>query len=254
MRRIFNALNLRARLILLAVLPLAVSFGLMAWMAFQGARETLALLNFTHSLDQPGSMVEEAAMSADLAVRNRVFLASVGMLGLTALFAVLATRRPARRMAELTEAARRIAEGNLETPVPQSAADEIGELAGALEVMRQNLRASLEQEARRAAEAQTARVQSALLQLSQALLGETDAQAIAGIATRVAAETLAADFAAVTVVEPDEQHVSLIANAGWPEEVVRRVQHVRLEETPGLHHGVPSVVFHGILRIQHMRA
>ncbi|TAK37325.1 MAG: HAMP domain-containing protein, partial [Lysobacteraceae bacterium] len=67
--------------------------------------------------------------------------------------------------------------------------------------------------------------QTVLLRLSQALLSESDPQAIMDTAVRVAAEALRVEFAAILLVDADEQSYSLRSSMGWPSEVPQQAQH-----------------------------
>lgn len=80
--------------------------------------------------------------------------------------------------------------------------------------------------------------QAALLRLSQALLGETDVQAMLNPAARSAAETLGAEFAAVALLDADGQQIAGGAGVGWPTDVLEQFQSTLGSPTPALLHAV----------------
>jgi signal transduction histidine kinase/DNA-binding response OmpR family regulator len=82
--------------------------------------------------------------------------------------------------------------------------------------------------------------QSALLRLSQALLGQLDAQSIMELAVRKAAESLAAEFAAISLVDVDGQHYSDRAGFGWPPESLQKLQNLPLDGSTAMGHVILS--------------
>jgi PAS domain S-box-containing protein len=79
--------------------------------------------------------------------------------------------------------------------------------------------------------AQRVAEQAALLQLSQALLGETDSQKIMDLAVREAAAALMVEIASLSLLEEDGEHISIRASLGWAPEQAQRVNHVPLAES-----------------------
>jgi len=77
--------------------------------------------------------------------RNRILILSPLLLILALLFSWGATHSVTEPLKALNVAARRIAEGNLETAVPPQADDEVGQLGRSLEAMRVALKKSLDE-------------------------------------------------------------------------------------------------------------
>lgn len=120
--------------------------GRLAQPAVTGGREVvvsaaLELAPWRLLLRQP----EAEAMAAVRSLRQTLVLIGLPLLGVALLFAWGAARSVTQPLAELGEAAERIASGNLETPVPPLGDDEVGRLSHSFESMRQALQQSLEQ-------------------------------------------------------------------------------------------------------------
>jgi GAF domain-containing protein len=80
--------------------------------------------------------------------------------------------------------------------------------------------------------------QAALLKLSQALLGETDAQAIMDRAARAASELLDVEFAAIALIDADGQTWSARAGIGWSAEILQQAQRIPLTASTGLAYAI----------------
>jgi len=80
--------------------------------------------------------------------------------------------------------------------------------------------------------------QAALLKLSQALLGETDAQAIMDRAARAASELLDVEFAAIALIDADGQTFSARAGIGWSAEILQQAQRIPLTASTGLAYAI----------------
>lgn len=87
---------------------------------------------------------EAEAMAPVRSLRQTLLLIGLPLLGVALLFAWGAARSVTQPLAQLGEAAERIASGNLETPVPALGEDEVGRLSRSFELMRQALQQSLE--------------------------------------------------------------------------------------------------------------
>ncbi|MFQ5407625.1 MAG: GAF domain-containing protein [Anaerolineales bacterium] len=72
--------------------------------------------------------------------RRETLLMAVGVLGAAVVFTTLTTRQVTRSVLAVASAARRVAEGDLETPLPAFGRDEIGQLGNDFEGMRSGLR------------------------------------------------------------------------------------------------------------------
>ncbi len=88
---------------------------------------------------------EGEALAATNQLQFRLVLLGGTFLALSLLLVGFTVRSVVRPIAALTGAARRIASGDLVSPVPQAGPDEIGALARSFDYMRQRLRASLEE-------------------------------------------------------------------------------------------------------------
>ncbi len=88
---------------------------------------------------------EAEAMAPVGSLRQTLLLIGFPLLGVALFFAWGAARSVTQPLAELGEAAERIASGNLETPVPFLGEDEVGRLSRSFERMRQALWQSLEE-------------------------------------------------------------------------------------------------------------
>jgi len=108
------------------------------------------------------------ALAAVRSLRRTLLLIGLPLLAVALLFAWGAARSVTQPLAELGEAAERIAAGNLETPVPALGEDEVGRLSRSFEVMRQALQQSLE-ELTRARDQLELRVKERTRQLSRLL-------------------------------------------------------------------------------------
>ncbi len=96
------------------------------------------------SIRQP----EKRAFSTAAALRWKILAGAPALALLSLLFALGAAASITAPLSLLTRTAGRIATGELKTPVPELGADEVGQLAAALEQMRVALRQSLEEVAR----------------------------------------------------------------------------------------------------------
>ena len=121
------------------------------WLALQDRRES-AFSSFEARLDAlaaaqaalhdavgdaNGKSVEAAAASFD---NGRLYLMAISVIGILAATLVAwfwVGRGVVQRLSRLSERMRGMARGDIDTPVPEVGRDEIGELAGALEVWRQ---------------------------------------------------------------------------------------------------------------------
>ncbi len=162
-------------------------------------------------LSQMDEAVRLYQTSAERSVRQVqtiqfAFLTAIAALLLAV--SVLTEGRVLRPIARLGEAAQRIGQGDLESPVAITGLGEIDWLARNLDRMRQRLSALVE-------------AQAALLELSRRLLAANDEGAVAECAVEAAASTLHADFSAL--VMPDaEGRLLTRAVHGWPADFVGR--------------------------------
>jgi signal transduction histidine kinase/HAMP domain-containing protein len=97
----------------------------------------------------------ERALQSSAAYRRLSIEATVLALVLGGIIAILLARRMVRPIADASRVARRIAAGELDVVISGGSADELGELLGAMAMMRDNIRAMMEREiaARRSAQA-----------------------------------------------------------------------------------------------------
>ncbi|HUZ73288.1 MAG TPA: ATP-binding protein [Stellaceae bacterium] len=96
----------------------------------------------------------ERALASIASYRRLSIAATVFALFISAMVAMLLTRRMIQPIAFASRAARRIAAGELDVEIASAANDELGELLDAMAVMRDNIRATMEREiaARRSAQ------------------------------------------------------------------------------------------------------
>ncbi|TAK33688.1 MAG: HAMP domain-containing protein [Chloroflexota bacterium] len=87
---------------------------------------------------------EEEALAPSFRLRNQFFLFGIPLCLLVLLLARGIAQSIVKPMTLLTEAAGKIAAGNLEDEIPTQGEDEIGRLASSLETMREKLRDSVE--------------------------------------------------------------------------------------------------------------
>ena len=87
----------------------------------------------------------DVALALPLQLRQRVLLISTLGFVLTLFVAWITTRHVVKPIQQLTAAAQRMAQGNLESPVRVRAQDEVGRLAESLDIMRQQLRNAYQQ-------------------------------------------------------------------------------------------------------------
>lgn len=87
---------------------------------------------------------EREALTPSFAIGRRLLVIGLTTISLALLFAWGMARSLTRPLAVLTQASRRIAQGNLDEPLPQLGVDEIGHLGESFDQMRMALKASLE--------------------------------------------------------------------------------------------------------------
>ncbi len=104
----------------------------------------LSVVPWGISIRQP----EEEAFAAVAALRRRIVWLGPVLLAVALLFAWGAARSVRKPLAVLTEAAERIASGEMASPIPPLGEDEVGRLGRSLEGMRVTLKESLEGVAR----------------------------------------------------------------------------------------------------------
>jgi PAS domain S-box-containing protein len=80
--------------------------------------------------------------------------------------------------------------------------------------------------------------QSALLRLSQALLGEIDLQDILDLAVREAAQALGVERAAIALVDADGHHYSARARFGWPPEFFEQVRDIPVDHDTAMGYAI----------------
>lgn len=129
--------------------------------------ETRDVLAFVPLSQTPWGVVirqsEDEAMAPIRRLRQNLLYSGAGILSVAFLFVGLTSRDIVRHLRMLTVSARRIAEGDLASPVTTSREDEVGVLAQTFDDMRARLRTSYEELEQRTKEL------SALLSVSQIL-------------------------------------------------------------------------------------
>ncbi len=132
------------------------------------------------------------------ALRNRMLLVGLLLIGVGLLAAWWDTGTMTRPLRRLTDSAQRIAAGDLGSPIPPEQGYEVGLLAGTLESMRANLaRTRAELEARTAAMEQQAAQTRALYDVSRAILSEAQLTDVLATIAAAARTLLGAEASAV---------------------------------------------------------
>jgi GAF domain-containing protein len=86
--------------------------------------------------------------------------------------------------------------------------------------------------------AQRIEEQAALLRLSQALLVESEPQAMMDAVAQMTAKSLKVEFAAIALIDEDGQSYSLRSSVGWPPEAPQQAQHVPLSADTAVAHSI----------------
>ena len=130
----------------------------------------------------------------------------------------LATSRVLRPVAILTRSAKRIAGGDLATPVPTVGSDEIGVLAASFDAMRGKLDESYRQVQSLYLQTKTrhTREQTMLLRFSEDILAMADPQWTLDRAAGVAATLASAEFACIVLHDETSRSTAVVRAAhGW---------------------------------------
>jgi len=125
---------------------------------------------------------------------------------------VTTRRRIVSPLTELGRAARRMGEGNLDWPIPEMGADELGELTQAFEFMRSELAAS-----RKLLEAQVdqrTRELAAAFEFSQEIVAQRELNDLMNSVVERARLLMQAQSAALCVLSPDHSKLELVSNSG----------------------------------------
>jgi len=125
---------------------------------------------------------------------------------------VTTRRRIVSPLTELGRAARRMGEGNLDWPIPEMGADELGELAEAFEFMRSELAAS-----RKLLEAQVeqrTRELAAAFEFSQEIVAQRELNDLMNSVVARARLLMQAQSAALCVLSPDNSKLELVSKSG----------------------------------------
>ena len=137
-----------------------------------------------------------------------------------------------RPLDRLGGAAQRIGEGDLDTPVSVNGLGEIDRLVRSFENMRQNLASSRTESERHAHK------QAQLLNLSNALLSESEPQAIMDLAVRIASEMLEVEFASIAYMDSTGQIYCGQACVGWTPEMLQLGQRTPLDSNNGVDYAI----------------
>ncbi len=86
--------------------------------------------------------------------------------------------------------------------------------------------------------AQRIEEQTALLHLSQALLGESEPHAIMNLAVQAAATALGVEFADLALMDPGGESYSDLAGVGWPPEILRQTRQTPLSTQDGVSYAI----------------
>ncbi|MEW6142562.1 MAG: ATP-binding protein [Chloroflexota bacterium] len=152
---------------------------------------------------------EDEALSAVNELQSSLVVFGLGLVTVALLLVVIITRDVGGRLGALTAASRRIAEGDLTSPVLSPGKDEVSVLGRTLDKMRSRLQASygeLEQKTRELA---------SLLSVTQVLTTTLELPHLIRTLISKAVETIPkADGAALVLENPDRSHVELACSTG----------------------------------------
>lgn len=210
--------SLWARLILLATLPLLLSFVLMGTAGLLASRQNLALI---HALVPSSSPIGAAAAQAAPQQRNWMLLTAATVFILAAGLAAVMAARLTRPLNALKVAAGRIAAGDLDSPVfVDESIAEIRDFALTLERLRLGLRASLElTEARQRVDELTR-----LNEITQAALSTHELQPMLEMLADRMGALIGADGCYITLWDEERQEVIPAAAYGPLREIYPTVQ------------------------------
>ena len=147
------------------------------------------LINFTAGDGFSYRQEARALVARDIRLSIAATLFAIVLSGIVAL---LLSRKIVRPVAEASTVATRIAAGDLAVPVPEGGADEFGALLNAMEVMRGNIRAMMQEE--------VAQRHSAQGLLADAVQGSNEGIAVADARNRIVMAN--ARFAALLGLDP----------------------------------------------------
>lgn len=148
------------------------------------AQQIDLLINYTAG---DGFTYRQSARQAVTVATQLDLAATAGALLISALVAWLLAQRITGPVAVASAVAKRIANGELDQPIPRGGPDELGALLAAMEVMRDNIRAMMERE--------VAQRRTAQVRLADALESSREGIVVVGPDGRIAlANSQAADF------------------------------------------------------------
>lgn len=156
---------------------------------------------------------------------GRLLLLALGLGSMFPLiFAIIGMRHLMRPVKALTDAARRMATGELDQEIPLPQERQLAQLAEAFNMMSAELRALYEDLEHKVAD--RTRELLTLNTLANALSRSLDLEEILQVALQHTMEALAFPMGAAYRLERDEQRFSLIANVGLSEEAAQRLRRV----------------------------
>ena len=117
-----------------------------------------AIDNLVELTAEDGFRGRQRALSSIETYRQFTVVATIVALVLSMIIAVMLARRMVRPIAAASNAARRIADGELDVEIGSAARDELGQLLGSMAIMRDNIRRMMEREVTARLSAQTSLV------------------------------------------------------------------------------------------------
>ncbi|MFQ5857708.1 MAG: cache domain-containing protein [Anaerolineae bacterium] len=178
-----------------------------------------------------GIMVEQdraETLAPIVRSRTQTTLAAIVALVVAVLFVWFATRRVTRPVLAIAGAARRVADGDLDTPLPEFGSDEIGRLGRDFETMREHLRKSRELLMRWNAEleqkvAQRTRQLTGLQEATRRLTADLSLEATLEAMVEESRQLFGADRCAVFVLNPGTDELSCLIRQGVAQDYVDAV-------------------------------
>ncbi|MFQ6059551.1 MAG: GAF domain-containing protein, partial [Anaerolineae bacterium] len=176
------------------------------------------------SIEQP----ESEALALVYHLRERQVATGVVALVVALLLTWVSTQSTISPLRQLLAASRRIATGDLATPVPPLGEDEVGELGRAFDEMRQRLARWGEE--LEAAVQQRTRELAALYAIDRAAAQSLDLDEILNDSLDKTLEVLGVEAGGILLMEPDGETMTLRVHRGLSEEFAEAVRHIKLGE------------------------
>jgi signal transduction histidine kinase/HAMP domain-containing protein len=153
---------------------------------------------------------ETEALAPAAGLKQSLMLSGIGLVTVALAFVVVTTRDVGSRIATLTGASRRIAEGDLKSPVARLGRDEVGVLANTLDEMRVKLDSSYGELERKTSEL------SSLLSVSEILTSTHDLASLLNVVLAKAVEVIPGADGGALLLRTDANGGLSVYTAGKP--------------------------------------